>query len=441
VAADNHTVMHSIVTADQAASEVLAAGWIPDEPYPGALDKAWAVRCAVCTSPARHPLRRIRAVPRCQPCATGTTPAQVKALAHEHGYTASEPYPGHQAKPWELRCNDCGTVEPRTLTGLRRYGKTCKTCRDRAAVAELAQHGGEPLEPYPGQQSKGWKIRCTRCGWVPPNGRSLNRIRQGFRCRGCIGWLVDPAERERIVRAAGFIPTAPPPRLAGDPWPCRCSDCGYVVPVIVANIKKGHGCRHCSGRRTMEEAVAEMLERGFRPRVDYPGAAHKPWESECLRCGEIVRPRLANLRVRPDLPGCGRCSGRATITPVLAAQRMEARGCTPQEPFPGRSRPWSLKCHRCKEVTPRTYKAVMRGHGCRRCDKQGFDYAGPAYVYLITSRLWDAGKIGIYGKRAQKDRIKIMRPHGWQLFRELPCASGTDARAIEQAVCANSERS
>ncbi|KIQ64264.1 hypothetical protein TR51_19150 [Kitasatospora griseola] len=177
-----------------------------------------------------------------------------------------------------------------------------------------------------------------------------------------------------------------------------------------------------------------MLQRGFRPLVAWPGQVHRPWESACMECGETVQPILANLRQRPEQSGCPHCSNVAPITPGLAEGRMKDRGATPLEPFPGRHEPWLMRCEKCGRPSRRRYKAVMRGHGCRFCDKQGMDWAGPAEVYVMTNTELAAGKVGIASLRPKRSRMSVMRPHGWELFRSLPCASGMDAYDIEQQV-------
>ncbi|MFG2825041.1 hypothetical protein ACGFX4_37145 [Kitasatospora sp. NPDC048365] len=93
-----------------------------------------------------------------------------------------------------------------------------------------------------------------------------------------------------------------------------------------------------------------------------------------------------------------------------------------------------MRCHKCHRESRRRYKAVMRGHGCKFCDKQGMDWAGPAEVYVMTNAGLRAGKVGIASLRPKRSRASVMRPHGWEVFRSLRCVSGTEAHEIEQQV-------
>ncbi|MFJ8434769.1 hypothetical protein ACIQ9P_26060 [Kitasatospora sp. NPDC094019] len=300
------------------------------------------------------------------------------------------------------------------------------------AVAELDRHGWTPLEEYPGSQKKLWLMRCREGGHTLR--RSLQRVVEGYGCKPCIFPLADPAYREKIVRAAGFVPLVPVPRLSATPWPCRCETCGNEIEVLPERIQNGHGCTWCSGRRSPEELEREMVRRGFRPTVPWPGQVARPWPSICLKCLKAVMPILSNLRQRPDQSGCPHCSKVAPITPELAVQRMEERGATPLEPFPGRDVPWLMRCHTCERPSKRRYKAVMRKNGCRFCDKQGFDWAGPAGVYVMSNAHREAGKVGIASLRPRRSRLSVMRPDGWRQYRSLSCASGTEAYEIEQKV-------
>ncbi|MCX4776799.1 hypothetical protein [Streptomyces sp. NBC_01264] len=147
-----------------------------------------------------------------------------------------------------------------------------------------------------------------------------------------------------------------------------------------------------------------------------------------------MQPILVNLRQRPEQSGCPYCSKVARITPETAAKRMEERGATPLEKFRGRQETWLMRCHKCGKESRRRYKAVMRGHGCKLCDKQGFDWSGPALVYVMTNDQSGAGKVGIASMRPKRGRLSVMRPRGWRMPYSLPRPSGDDAYRIEQAV-------
>lgn len=475
------------ITPELARSIVTDAGYIPEESYPGGNKKRWTLRCATCGTIKQRTLQSIRDGRECsgcraQECVTelrgyGYTPLadfpgvdaswpmrhdvcgtegsrsltalrrgkggcscahvatteQAKAEVTRAGYSPMNDYPGRTDRDWLLRCNDCGLVAPRTLKSIRDK-RACWGCRFMTAdqaVAVLAEHGYTPMEDYPGNKNASWKVRCDSCGWEKP--RSLKRIMQ-HRCRSCMGWLVRPEEIEERIRDAGFVPSVPYPGRKDRPWLCTCTGCSTEFPINIGNVCRGHDCGYCSGHYTdVAEAEATMIAKGFKPRIPYPGNAHTGWESDCLECGKIVYPHLANVRYR-EKNGCRYCLRKA-VDPVDAEAFMHFKGWDPLVPYPATPREaWKCRCSECRRISEPSYKSVQRGHGCRFCNKQGFDYAGPGHVYVMSNTGLGAVKIGIFGKRARRSRSSIMRPSGWETFKVLACVSGEEARLIEQAV-------
>lgn len=300
------------------------------------------------------------------------------------------------------------------------------------AVATLADYDYTPLADYPGSKKAPWKVRCDHCGWEKP--RRLQRIMEGYQCRSCMGWLVQPEEIEARVRGAGFVPSVPYPGRKDRPWLCTCTGCSAEFPINVDNVCRGHGCGRCTGRYTdPADAEATMLDKGFTPRVPFPGNVHTGWESECQKCGKTVYPQLANVRHREG-NGCRYCLRKA-VDPADAEAFMRDHGWEPVVPYPGTPREaWKCRCRDCGRVSEPSYKSAQRGHGCGYCNKQGFDYTGPGHVYVLLNTRLGTVKIGIYGKRALRSRTSIMRPDGWETFKVLACITGEEALRIEQAV-------
>lgn len=176
---------------------------------------------------------------------------------------------------------------------------------------------------------------------------------------------------------AGVEPIAPYPGTT-QPWPCRCLACGQVVTPSFGNVRRGvsKGCKYCAQaaskgqakvRWTNEAATKLMLAAELRPLQDFPGADEK-WLFECLRCGNLVEPRLSAVR-RGASGGCIYCSGHALTAPDAAEQEMLAAALRPLEPYPGMATDaWRCECLRCgNEVIGRLQK-VRSGIGCcRRC--------------------------------------------------------------------------
>lgn len=418
---------------DEARRLATEAGWTPTGLFPGAQDKSWVMRCSNCGTESTRSLRRILAGSRCRACAN-TLPEDAAAEARAAGLIPEEKYPGRTDAHWLVRCSRCEVTHHRTLTSIRSK-RQCRTCRylsPQKAEESAHQHGWQPLERFPGGSNTPWLMRCKTCGWEAH--RTLKRVRQGYRCKSCIGWRVKPDGNEELVRRAGFTPLQPYSGRTKDRWRCRCETCGKTVAVLIAHVARGHGCGYCSGRLTDEDEVRdEMLSYGFEPLVPYPGS-HVGWRSRCLTCRKVVAPHFANIRGRKgESGGCGFCSQRA-IDPVDAVERMDGWGWVPLEDFPGAREPWKCRCKQCGKISLKSYKTTQRGHGCKFCDKQGFDYSGPAHLYVMINDALDAVKVGISGVRAQRSRHSIMKASGWELMKRLPCETGQEARLIEQAV-------
>jgi hypothetical protein len=271
-------------------------------------------------------------------------------------------------------------------------------------AAEVMRAAGfEPVEPYPGLAKASWQCRCTRCGGsVSP---TLANVRQGGGCQSCAGQA--PADVNAIaleLRAAGSKRALAKRRDPG------CGHCrrrkranerradmirlGRILPMEVVknvkapakawcmrcwnvldpgprldNIRSGSkGCLHCGGRARVpgEQAVAEMLAAGARPKTPYP-AADKRWECECLMCGTVIYPQL--MTVRAGSRPCKWCAG-TEIKPEAARDYMINLGeVTPKIAYPGVGKPWLSDCNRCgREVTPSLHAVKNQGSkGCIHC--------------------------------------------------------------------------
>ncbi len=120
-----------------------------------------------------------------------------------------------------------------------------------------------------------------------------------------------------------------------------------------------------------EQAVARMRAAGAEPLEPYLNA-DAPWRCRCLRCGEIITPRLSSMSRQKPCRSCGRATTRHD--PARAESAMRAMGLEPLEPYPGAEEPWLHRCVECgDEVTLSYRRRTMPGAGCRRCppDQRG----------------------------------------------------------------------
>lgn len=168
-------------------------------------------------------------------------------------------------------------------------------------------------------------------------------------------------------------------------------------------------------RFTDAEAEARLLTFGFRPTSEYPGST-RPWDAECLTCGETVAPRLSQLP-KGEHP---RCSCRIAQLATIARQRGEAKVAAnaaqqvaemqsydwqPLEPYPGARTPWRCQCLRCGTVATPRFHGQSKSRGCSGCS-------------------------GRVGRISEASAIAVMREAGW-----IPKVPYPGPRAVWPSAC------
>ncbi|MEV0443482.1 hypothetical protein AB0I84_13080 [Streptomyces spectabilis] len=154
-----------------------------------------------------------------------------------------------------------------------------------AAAEEVRALGYELQEGYPGRTTDPWRLLCLTC--THPWRSTLSAIRSGRRCRH-----LSEKPNEHLNKI-GFIASEPYPGHPDLPWPVRCSTC---TKEQVTTLKKVHrGGVRCPCEKEAK-VVAEMQAAGYRPLVEYPGSARKPWPSECTTCKQERKPSLTTVR-------------------------------------------------------------------------------------------------------------------------------------------------
>ena len=225
-------------------------------------------------------------------------------------------------------------------------------------------------------------MRHNACGReVKP---SYNSLLQGHGCNACGIDKRAADKRARTEVAAmelcsvvGFVPSVPFPG-PGVPWAGPCAEVGHEITPIYGNMRERqtNNCKPCAveasrGPILDEALVVEVMERGgVRPIEPFRGAL-STLLSECLTCGEHVRPTYANVAYR----GQG---------------------------------------------------------GCVYCAATGIDYAAPGIVYLLVEPAFGAVKVGITTTATTADRIEAHVAEGWQLVEAWNVPTGADAHDIEQ---------
>jgi hypothetical protein len=273
-------------------------------------------------------------------------------------------------------------------------------------------------------------VVCVACR--VPDERSLSLVRRQFTCPTCKGKGAVAAER--LIVREGFLTLPGHPYVnPRDKWQVWCTGCVQQVPIRYGNIRAGHGCGGCRGYYSDPDALASwMVKRGFEPAVPFSGRLSDPWPSYCRRERHRVAPSPANLRMRLSQK-CPYCVGRA-LAPEDALAVMAGAGWIPLDTaFPGRTVPWPCECNRCHEISSPTYKAAKRKHGCRFCDKQGFDLVGPGYLYVLRNATLRAVKPGITSERAENKsrRRALLARDDWETRHLMRFERGEQARRVE----------
>lgn len=281
----------------------------------------------------------------------------------ELGFRPLETYPGSKSR-WKCECTNClaefTTSLENARTGTRPLCNKCNRSRmgklrrvpSEAAIAEMKRVGLSAVGEFPGTHTS-WTCTCDVCGSLTSLGINAARLRvakdartPAMGCEKCVyaaigkSRLLDQEEAERRLielnmRPIGIYVGTFEPILA------VCMSCGTENNVQLGKAySRGRACAVCSlkhrtdmARKPEDEAVAEMLQAGFRPLEPYAGI-NLPWRSTHLECGQEVSPRLASIK---------------------------------------------------------------KQSGCSFCAKYGFDSASPAILYVLTNKKFGAIKIGITG--------------------------------------------
>lgn len=192
---------------------------------------------------------------------------------------------------------------------------------------------------------------------------------------------VDPAEAERVIRAAGCNPLVPYPGSAV-PWPSVHEKCGSEIAPHYANVRaRGRACKRCAGvtaganRRAgfASGAVQTMRAAGCEPLEPYPGA-DKPWRCLHQPCETERTPSLNTVRANGT--ACRECSAVAAGRRVWTSEDAEAvfrdGGLEPLVPWPGSSsKPWRARHVACgREVTPRLGNVAAGQGPCNECGQE-----------------------------------------------------------------------
>jgi len=300
------------------------------------------------------------------------------------------------------------------------------------AVEIMVKAGVKPLTSYPGTKV-GWKSVCLTCeNIISPR---LGNIRSGQKaCGYCSGVKINVTDAIKLFESRNLTPLVEYPG-AHKPWLSQCMKCGSEVTPTYTSVQQGNGgCVYCAGNRiTIEQAMNLMKEAGYEPLEPYP-ASGKGWKCKCLTCGKISTPRYGDVRIGNR---CGYCS-KVRVDEEDAIRIMLEAKLEPLESFKTVNASWKCKCLVCNNVVFPRYTDIHHGGqgGCGFCATYGFNLEQPAFIYLITNKELSAHKIGISNRNDRKEnsRISKHRRNGWKIFKTMEFDSGKRAVEIETQV-------
>ena len=351
-------------------------------------------------------------------------PSEAEALMLEAGLKPLEPYQSSDA-PWRSECLKCHREVTPSFTYIKMGRASCAYCSKRRvdlneAHEILASKNLEPLEEFV-TVMKPWKCKCLICGdIVSPNLNSLKKGQGG--CKRC-GYKnmktkrMDSQKAVSLMLEAGIKPLEEySSRMK--PWKSECLKCGNIVTPRLGSIMAGQGgCGYCAGFIVDEsEIVKVMIGFGLKPLEPYI-AARKKWKCECLNCGRIVYPLYNSIQQGQG--GCSWCgvqkaSEKKTFTQEEAILSMEKAGFDPMEPYVHSESKWKVKCRKCQKVCYPTLHNVKMGSGCASCAKGGFDPNEPGYLYFLKHDLWEMLQIGI--TNFPDKRLSQHKKLGWEVM-------------------------
>ena len=245
----------------------------------------------------------------------------------------------------------------------------------KEAEALMLNAGLKPLEDFKFGHLP-WRCLCTKCKKVVTP--SFANVRNGHAgCAYCAGKKVDPIDAIALMRSKNLEPLEPFRSLKSK-WKCRCLKCNSLVEPTYGVVSSGSGgCLKCGNeaagmknRLPEISAIEIMVKAGLRPLEPYKGFDTK-WLAECLRCGDIVKPRLHSIQSGQG--GCLNCgtnirAEKNRIPKDKARELMLKNGYQPLEDYIEAGKPWKSIHEVCGQVVYPRYATVKKGLGaCSYC--------------------------------------------------------------------------
>jgi hypothetical protein len=311
--------MPARIDSKSAVELMLIAGYEPLEPYKNS-KHPWKSRHKICGEVISPQYNKVQQGWRgCKYCSkTFVEPEEAEKMMIAAGVIPQEPYPGKD-KSWKCVCTRCNQLISSTYAGVRDGGKGCKSCALKATAIGRRFSEDEvreaylkvdlvPIEKYTNTDVP-LRSKCNKCGNSPAP--TFTSIRAGGGCRYCSEKLTSPEKAVGLARSAGLEPLEE--FVSGQiPWKCKHIKCGTVIYPLFGTILKGNaGCISCNSKSAADryrfsegKAVAIMLRANMEPLEPYINALTN-WRCKCLKCGNEITPKLNTIQ---NGSGCIHCS-------------------------------------------------------------------------------------------------------------------------------------
>jgi len=333
-----------------------------------------------------------------------------------------------------------------------------KKIDSRLAHDQMIEMGVLPLEPYPGSNAT-WRCKCLKCEKeVQPRYSTVVTGKKNG-CDFCAKKSAGETRKKRI-REKNFIEACAKANVtalteyenAFKKIDLKCNKCGNEFTMAWSPLRAGRGCPKCSRiNQSAKEfakshplAIQLLVDANVRPIGPYKGMA-KPYLGICLTCGSKVKPKPNVLKQGQG--GCYKCGktegGRKkkesaySLKEALAIMATRDIEITPDEPYPGATKPWPGKCKNCGLPVATSISNARKGKGgCRVChtlnSDSAFDFFGQGILYLISSEKFRAYKLGISGVGTA--RLASHKSAGWDKTLFTYEAKGFEVNYVEQFV-------
>ncbi len=404
------------ISPTDAKTLFLANDLKPLEPFQNTMT-AWKSECLRCHNVVSPKYNKVRIRGhQCSYCAgLKLTSEAVLETVRRIGHTPLEPYE-NALTPWKMRCGGCGkTISPKYNSlqqgrwacgycGHKRAGQRRKELSSPKAILQMRAAGCEPLTEFPGSNVP-WKVMCMNCGAVVSPRLSGILSGQGA-CNKC-GKISGAKKRmfteghaRKLAQAKKLLPLEKYPGTSRK-WKCKCLRCGQIVAPRLNYLQKSiYGCSYCAGKTVdLKTAEAKMKSAKLRPLVPYPGNSGKGWLSECLVCHRKVSPSYGGIKAGQG--GCIWCAGKR-VDSSFAISVMKSKGLQPLEPFVSAKAKWKSRCLRCLRIVSPSYKGVSSNAG-------GCSYCAPNFVDIekVEKIVNQAGLVPLEPYRNASSKWKV----------------------------------